>query len=191
MSSFFNPTLVMKLVAKKAVLARDKSRHICHAPVEMHRKNLEPRFDFLRLFCLIAVLIFQPIFANASCRFISISNISFANYNVFSALPNTGGIGSLSLKCDDEKHTFYEVALSTGQSNNYATRFMKSGVNKLNYNLYTNASRTVVWGNGTGGSGILKLGEHNTLLAIYGLIPGGQDAATGLYTDSIIASVDF
>lgn len=163
----------------------------CERPFRQIGTNPDLFYFRIVLATSVAALFFQPLSAAASCRFISISNISFASYNVFFVLPNSGGIGSLTIKCDDTKHAIYEVALSAGQSNHYAVRFMKNGANKLNYNLYTNASRTVVWGNGTGGSSVMRPDINTATMTIYGSIPGGQDAASGLYTDNITASVDF
>jgi spore coat protein U-like protein len=131
----------------------------------------------------------------AACRFKSISDISFGAYDVFSALPNTSGVGSLSISCSgdgEHEHSNFDVTLSTGQSNSYAYRIMKNGPNSLNYNLYTNAARTVVWGNGTGSSSVMSASRNGTtLLSVFGLIPDGQDVAFGTYTDSITATVNF
>jgi spore coat protein U-like protein len=144
------------------------------------------------LFVGLIVSLLLPVFANASCRFTSISDISFGNYNVFSPLPNSGGVGSLTISCGSGEHSPYDVTLSVGQSNSYATRFMRNGANKLNYNLYTNASRTIIWGNGSGGSSALTVSRSSTsTLTIYGLIPEGQDVTFGTYTDFITASVNF
>ncbi len=153
--------------------------------------NSATHFERLLIFGLFVSVLLQPNSASASCRFTSVSDISFASYNVFSSSANTSGVGSLTLKCGNEEHASNEVTLSTGQSNNYATRFMKSGSNRLNYNLYTNVSRTVVWGNGTGGSSVMKADKNTTTLTIYGLIPSGQDAAFGSYQDTVTATVDF
>lgn len=40
----------------------------------------------------------------------------------------------------------YEVRFS------FSSRYMLSGANRLYYNMYTDAARTVVWGDGTAGS---------------------------------------
>jgi spore coat protein U-like protein len=141
----------------------------------------------------IFALLSQTFPAAAACRFKSISDISFGAYDVFSALPNTSGVGSLTISCSGGgEHSNFDVTLSTGQSNSYAYRIMKNGPNSLNYNLYTNAARTVVWGNGTGSSSVMSASRNGTtLLSVFGLIPDGQDVAFGTYTDSITATVNF
>lgn len=131
-------------------------------------------------------------FAAPSCSFNSSAPVSFGVYDVLSASPNVNGVGSITIKCQGGgPHTFV-VSLSRGQSNSYAFRVMKSGGNSLNYNLYTSTQRTRVWGDGTGGSRTMTVERNSTTtLSIFGEIPAGQDAATGIYLDNIAATVDF
>jgi spore coat protein U-like protein len=71
-------------------------------------------------------------------------------------------------------------------------RVMDSGANKLNYNLYINAGRSLVWGDHSGSSQMMSAaGNRDTRLDIFGQIPALQDVAIGPYTDSIIATVNF
>lgn len=69
---------------------------------------------------------------------------------------------------------------------------MKSGANILNYNIYTSASRTIVWGDGTGGSHTQTAYKNSTTtLNLFGQIPAAQDVANGIYIDDLIATVNF
>lgn len=137
-------------------------------------------------------LIAQAALAAPSCTFTGVTNVSFGAYNVYAALPNNNGVGSLTINCNNQGSATKNVTLSTGQSNSYASRIMSSGVNHLNYNLYTNSARTTVWGDGTGGSNIMTVSRNgSTTLSIYGTIPAGQDASVGSYTDSITITVTF
>ncbi len=69
---------------------------------------------------------------------------------------------------------------------------MTGGGSSLNYNLYTTSGRTIVWGNGTGGSNTRTASRNtNTTLSIFGEIPAAQDVAVGSYLDSITATVNF
>lgn len=133
------------------------------------------------------------VFAATSCSVASVSSVSFGPYNVFATTPNNNGIGSLTLHCQGGggKETF-DVTLSTGQSNSYALRMMMSGGDLLNYNLYTSATRTRVWGDGTGISSVMMAGRNTTTtLNLFGKIPAGQDVAVGTYADNITATVNF
>lgn len=131
-------------------------------------------------------------FAAPSCAFNSVTGVSFGAYDVFAATPNNNGVGSLSIYCQGGGGPTFVVSLSTGQSNSYASRVMKSGGNSLNYNLYTSAGRTVVWGNGTGGSGTMTVNRNTDIsLSVFGQIQAAQDVQVGIYTDSIVATVNF
>ena len=129
---------------------------------------------------------------SAACMIASINGASFGLYNVFTSSSNTSGVGSITVKCNGGGSSSFSTSLSTGQSNTYSMRVMKSGSNSLAYNLYTSAARTVVWGNGTGGSNIITTPRNlKATLSIYGEIPAQQDLGVGIYTDSITATVSF
>ncbi len=141
---------------------------------------------FLMLFMLSRIS-----FAAAFCSITSLSAVDFGTYNVFSAQSNTNGVGNVSVRCQNGPPTFV-VNLSSGQSNSYILRIMKSGGNILNYNLYTSAARIVVWGDGSGGSSTMSVNRNNTTtLSVFGQIPAGQDAAVGAYTDNITTTISF
>jgi len=53
---------------------------------------------------------------------------------------------------------------------------------ELNYELFTNATRTTNWGNTTGNE---LTGTGNTNITVYGQIPAGQYVAQGTYTDTV------
>jgi len=124
-------------------------------------------------------------------------------YNPVAVLP-TDGAGTLTLQCTwsgsgGAEHVTYVVTVSTGLSGTYAAGAMASGANTLTYNLYTDAARTQIWGNGAAGTSVWN-GNMNvsngqpvrTATAIdYGRIPSGQDAAAGAYSDTITVTVNF
>jgi spore coat protein U-like protein len=141
---------------------------------------------------ILFALLLTPLPTLASCSFTSVTGASFGTYNVFSALSNTNGVGSLNVNCNGGGASSFVVTLSTGQSNSYAVRVMKNGGNSLNYNLYTSAARTVIWGDGSGGSSVMTASRNGTTaLSIMGEIPAEQNVSVGSYTDSIITTVNF
>lgn len=134
----------------------------------------------------------QASLAATSCMFTSVSPVNFGAYDIFSTLPNNNGVGSLTIDCKGSGNDNFEVSLSAGQSHSYAMRVMRSGSNRLNYNLYTSADRSVVWGDGHGSSQVVTVRKNKaTTLSVFGQIPAGQDAAVGTYTDPIVATVTF
>lgn len=98
--------------------------------------------------------------------------------------------------------TDYTVSLSAGTSGGFSPRQLASGANRLNYNLYTSAARTTVWGDGSGGSAKVNGSITTSLLAlvclagsnnhtVYGRIPAAQNAAGGVYSDTITVTVTY
>jgi spore coat protein U-like protein len=159
--------------------------------VKVSGKNLR-RTQICANAAALLLVMCQPLSALADCSFRSVTDVGFGAYNVFDMLPNTSGVGSISIRCQGGSDHAYEVNLSTGQSHSYVARMMKSGANTLTYNIYTNASRTIVWGDGHGGSSTQTAYKNSTTtLDLFGQIPAGQDVANGLYTDSLIVTVNF
>jgi spore coat protein U-like protein len=123
----------------------------------------------------------------------------FGNYNVFttSALDSTG---TVRYDCNPAAVNI-SIALSRGASSNFAPRRLTNGTESLNYNLYLDASRTQVWGDGTLGTAVLSVANPantnpgNTSRAVdatvYGRIPALQDVSAGAYTDTVVVTVNF
>lgn len=152
------------------------------------------RIAFARqvLYAAFVALVPQASLAATSCRFTSVSPVGFGVYDVFATSPNNNGVGSITIDCKDGGNDNFDVTLSTGQSHSYTTRVMQSGGNRLNYNLYTSADRSAVWGDGHGASQLMTVRKNKTTtLSIFGQIPAGQDAAVGTYTDLIVVTVTF
>jgi spore coat protein U-like protein len=67
------------------------------------------------------------------------------------------------------------------------------GSETMDYNLYRDGSRTLIWGDGTGGSSIVTgMGAGVTQdVTVYGRIYAGQNLVAGKYTDSITVTVEW
>ena len=72
---------------------------------------------------------------------------------------------------------------------------MLNGSEPLNYNLYRDAARTAIWGDGTGGTQVYSdprtPRNQNVTLTVYGRIPAGQDVSVGTYTNTVTATINF
>lgn len=118
------------------------------------------------------------------------TNALAANGNVVATCTYTGG-GATNISM--------VTRYSTGFSGNYGNRFMLSGTNRLNYNIYFDAAFTQIRGDGTGGSqtggATLSVSPSNRTATasstIYGRIPAGQDARPGVYGDTITVTVTY
>ncbi|MGA9855435.1 MAG: spore coat U domain-containing protein [Gammaproteobacteria bacterium] len=150
----------------------------------------------LYILTTISILLFCSSVADAATCTASAKNFSFGNYDVMNAAATTvTGTSLLSVSCTGGKGTM-TVDLSTGASGNYFPRAMiyASNANTLAYNLYTTASLTTVWGNGTGGTGNIVQTFKNkstTTFDVYGQITAQQNVVPGAYSDSITVTVSF
>ncbi len=122
----------------------------------------------------------------ATCS-LNVTGVNFGGYNVFSnvALDSAGNIGVSS-----DVSAEYTIALSKG-GGSYEQRVMSSGAYSLNYNLYTDAARTGVWGDGNGGFAIVSGSGTSVNHVVYGRIPARQNVTVGSYSDSIIVTLTF
>ena len=134
---------------------------------------------------------------------VSTTGVAFGVYDPVLTTP-TDSTGNLTVRCTHQGggavRANYTAALSSGGSGSYAQRQMRAGTAVLNYNLFDGATLTRVWGNGTGGSGLVtgsllvnpgNFEINEALHPIYGRIPAGQAVAIGSYTDTILVTLTF
>ncbi len=129
---------------------------------------------------------------------VSATPVVFGSYNPASAAALPGS-GTITLTCSAILSLLdsWTISLSTGTSGSYASRQMTSGAKSLLYNLYTAASYTVVWGNGSAGTGTitgsetLSIGTSIFNYTVYGQVAALQDRPPGTYTDAITVTVDY
>jgi spore coat protein U-like protein len=126
--------------------------------------------------------------AEAACT-ITTTSVAFGTYDVFTATPDDAN-GTVQISCTPRENI--QVNLSRGSSATFNPRTLRSGTNILTYNLFRNAARTQIWGDGTGGTSVFSGNNiRNRTLTIYGRVPAAQDAAVGNYSDTIVATVIF
>jgi len=127
----------------------------------------------------------------ANCL-VSANNLAFGTYDPTAA--NLEVNTTLSVRCTSG--TGYTVALSAGVTSgaSFAQRKMTDGTNFMNYNLYRDAARSEIFGDGvapgtytvTGTGTGIGLGQAQTV-NVHGRIPTGQDTLPiGTYTESTI-----
>jgi spore coat protein U-like protein len=129
----------------------------------------------------------------ASCSFVSVTGVSFGTYDVF-ASGSTDSAGSLSYSCSGGATV--TIALSLGNAPSYDPRLLlKLGGATIDYNLYLDAARNTIWGDGVGLTGlygpIAPADGVTVTVPIFGRIPAGQDASVGAYTDTITATINY
>jgi spore coat protein U-like protein len=135
----------------------------------------------------------RPASAAGSCSITTVSNVAFGTYDVFSNSP-VDSTGIIRIYCNGGARSV-TVDLSKGNAPTYSPRYMLKAAEQLNYNLYLDAARTIIWGDATGGTShygpVDPPNKTNVDLTIYGRIPAGQDLSVGSYADTITATVNF
>jgi spore coat protein U-like protein len=132
--------------------------------------------------------------AGAACT-VSATGVNFGAYDVFVATP-LDSTGTVTVRCDQAPPPDVVIAIGpSGTSGGFIPRQMRSASSpdRLNYNLFTNAGRSTVWGDGAPGTStvFLKNVKKNrpVVTAIYGRIPPGQDVSVGTYSDSLTVTI--
>jgi len=118
---------------------------------------------------------------------LSAQGVAFGTYDVFSnqAADSTGNV---AVTCDSP--TPYSIAISAGSAS-FTMRTMSNGANRLNYNLFTDASRTAVWGDGTGGSSVVSGSAASANYTVFGREPARQNVGVGNYADYLVVTLVF
>jgi len=125
------------------------------------------------------------------------TNIAFGSYDPTSSTPSDTS-GMVTVNCTGLISLFgsVDIASSAGSSGNAAQRTLRQGTNTLNYNLYVNGARTIVFGDGSAGTqkittplnGLLFFGQS---AFIYGRIPARQWARAGIYSDAVVITITY
>jgi spore coat protein U-like protein len=147
--------------------------------------------------CGLAAVLPAHAASTADCRVdTSSAEIAFGTYDPLSALP-LDATGTVNVICD-KNNIAVRVELDRGGGGSYLPRQMRAGTLSLAYNLYVDSTRSIVFGNGGGGTqagagmtSAIGGGEFRAQVPVYGRIAPGLDAGFGSYSDSISVSVTF
>ena len=125
-----------------------------------------------------------------SCT-VSATPLAFGDYN-----PATGGAidaaNAMVVACTTG--TPYTVGLNAGVGTGatVAIRKMSNGIAFLNYSIYSDAARTIIWGSTVGVDTLARTaGILSATIPVYGRVFAGQNVSPGSYTDLINVSVDY
>ncbi|MEA2729192.1 MAG: hypothetical protein QOF70_3667 [Acetobacteraceae bacterium] len=135
----------------------------------------------------------------ASCN-LSATPLTFGKYVPFSSSPSDF-TATITLTCTAPGtvpvpiHGFITLTGPGGPSG----RWLANGAHRLRYQLYLDPARTVLWGEGSGGSGTASISgvvglttPFRQALTVYGRILARQsDARVGNYADQITAVLNY
>jgi spore coat protein U-like protein len=118
---------------------------------------------------------------NGSLAFGTGSITVLATFNII-------GTGSFGVNCSSGAP--YAITLGNGSNFSGGVRRMSNGsTGFLNYNLYTNSTRTNLWIGATSVSGT-GTGANQTI-NVWGRVPGGVSVPSGAYTDTVQITVTY
>lgn len=136
---------------------------------------------------LAALMLLMPLCSVADCG-VATSGLNFGSYDVFNN-SHSDIAGSVTVSCSQA--TSYSLQMSPG-SGSFSQRLMLGSSHNLSYNLYTDATRSQVWGDGSGGSVTLSGNTESSIQhTIYGRIPARQNVQAGAYGDSIVITLEY
>lgn len=134
---------------------------------------------------------------SANCT-ISTSAVAFGAYDPVSANASSAldGAGTVTVNCTSGAATTVTLGqganADTGSTDAAPLRRMKAGTSDyLSYTLYSDTSRSTVWGN-TAGTGSAHTGTGTaSALTVYGRVTAAQNVPSGSYSDTVVATVTF
>ena len=131
----------------------------------------------------------------------SSSPVSFGLYDPQSSatIDNVGSISdTVAWQVTVSLLMAYTVKLSSGNSGALSQRKMLSGANSLNYQVYTDAARSNIWGDGSSGTSFISDGYLLQVLTpvvkhytVYGRVPGSQNVKAGSYLDTLTILITY
>jgi spore coat protein U-like protein len=124
---------------------------------------------------------------------IAAGTMAFGNYDpiVANDVTDLDRTGTFNVTCTRGGAPAVWVGMANGLHYSGGRR-MTDGAEFLNYELYSNAGRTTVWGNLVGtGLVVSQNGRTPVTVNVYGRVFAGQDVLAGSYTDTVVMTVNF
>ena len=145
---------------------------------------------------ILAVVAVMPQLAFAIQCGVRVNPINFGVYEPLTPV-HLDVIGQIQVRCQAQPGTF-SVSIGPGTSGDQlARRLSAGGGNVLFYNLFRDAARTQVWGDGTPPTFVVT-GSRTTAgrpsvfnYPIYGRVFANQAPEPGLYSDNLVITVLF
>jgi spore coat protein U-like protein len=170
-------------------------------PPRHHQRRVAP----VRLSALLLAVAAAGQAHAGSCT-VSSTGLAFGTYQPLTfagklVSRDADSMATVSLVCQNiQTGGAYTVALGpsvVGSGNRVSTRYLAntSGGDFMAFNVYTDANRTTVWGDGaTGGlmSGSIPTGDSNQSKPVYGRIPAGQNTLkAGSFSGSLTMTLTY
>ena len=151
----------------------------------------------MRCLSILTVLILLnslPGGTEAACQ-IAATSINFGKYDVFDTTA-VNGMGSVTVSCDEAPPPDVTISISESlHSGQFDPRQMKNLADgsRLNYNIYTDQSKSKIWGNGSGATSPLFIKNvtknKSKTTEVYGSMSPGQNGSAGFYSDVLTITI--
>ena len=125
----------------------------------------------------------------ATCR-VSATTLNFGSVGILAS--NIDATSTVTATCTST--TPYNIGLDAGIGSGatVTTRKMTFSTSTANYSLYTNTTRTTVWGNTVGTNTITGTGSGAAqALTVYGRVPSQTTPRPGTYSDTIVTTITY
>ncbi len=129
----------------------------------------------------------------ATCTVSPINALAFGSYDFANILPATAQT-AIVYQCTTGVSPTANIGLNAGNAPGATTttRKMQNGSNLLSYNLYSDPTHLLNWGNNQGVDTVPIVANGNSQSAtVYGTIPTGQAVTPGSYADTITATLTY
>ncbi len=169
--------------------------------LERFSVNKKTKIIFILISILLIILKAEEAFCQPpQCR-VQATGVIFGNYDIFLNTP-LDSTGSISVECSANVPKATLTLGTSPNSGSFNPRKMRrsGGTDLLDYNIYIDASRTTIFGNGTSGTSWIILERPHfggkpqpwsQTVTIYGRIPPGQDLSVGNYNDILTVTLDW
>jgi spore coat protein U-like protein len=151
------------------------------------------RLSVVAGFAVFVAMVAFPFPAQGACS-LTATSVVFGAYDIFSTAP-LDTLGQVIFRCSNNDHNV-SISLDKGGASTFIPRRLVNGSNLLDYNLYLDAARTVIWGDGTGGTQNFLIANpqpnnRDISVPVYGRIPAGQGPSVGDYSNTITMTINF
>jgi len=131
---------------------------------------------------------------HAQCT-VSTIGVNFGSYDPLSPMP-ADSTGVIDIDCTRSERVAIGIGASPNSGGFNPRRLRQaSGLDFLDYNLYTESDLARIWGDGSQGTSIVyenaKKKKKLSILPVYARAPAGQDVHAGQYSESLLVTINF
>jgi spore coat protein U-like protein len=124
---------------------------------------------------------------------VNATNVNFGSSGLLTSPLTATGVITAQCTANDSYSIALNAGTTTGASLGNRQMVLSGQSSTINYQLYTSAGRTTIWGDGTSGTatlGAVATGSNQTY-TVYGLVPAQSTPMPGAYTDTVTATVTY